>query len=138
MKNKGLKELYSLVKDGTLHWNGDTEDNKINIYIGQSQIEYVISQSVDIKQDLSCIEKNSNEELFTFLNFLKLNFSNSNTNENYSVEIDFTLYKLLSKIVSGYRPNLKDKKLNIKFNDFIEAIIKSGRKNEVLFCQTEE
>lgn len=134
--NKGvktkLKDLYSLVKEGTLHWNGDTEDSRINVYIGQAQTDYTISQFVDIKQDLSNIVSNPEEELQTFLNTLKLEYKNSKTEESYRVEIDFNLYRLLSKIVNGYRPNLKDKKLNIKFNDFVEAIVKSGSKDEIL------
>lgn len=134
--NKGnklqLKDLYNLVKDGVLHWNGDTEDSKINIYIGQAQTEYIISQSVNFKQDLSNLKINQDSELHTFLNSLMLWYKNLSTEEIYKVEIDYTLYQLLSKIVSGYRPNFKDKKLNIKFNDFVILIIKSGTKDETL------
>lgn len=131
-KKQKLKELYNLVKEGMLHWNGDTEDSKINIYIGQAQMEYRISQFVNIKEDLSLIEKNEEEELFNFTNSLKLDFKNEKNDRIYKVEIDYMLYQLLAKIVSGYRPNLKDKKLNIKFNDFVEAIVKSGSKDETI------
>lgn len=134
--NKGtkqkLRDLYSLVKEGTLRWNGDTEDSRVNVYIGQAQTKYEISQYVKLKQDLSTINEKNEMELFSFTNSLILNFSNIKNDEKYKVEIDFKLFDLLAKIVSGYRPNLKDKKLNIKFNDFVEAIIQSGTKDEVL------
>lgn len=134
--NKGmkikLKDLYSLVKDGALHWNGDTDENRINIYIGQAQTHYSISQYTYIKQDLSSLFEHPDDELFSFSNSLVLNFKNTNSVETYKVEIDFTLFELLAKIVSGYRPNLKDKKLNIKFNEFVESVIRNGSKDETL------
>lgn len=131
-KKQKLRNLYNLVKEGVLHWNGDTEDSRINIYIGQAQTQYTISQFVNIKQELSFLTEKEDKELFSFINSLVLNFKNTKNEERYKIEIDFTLYELLAKIVSGYRPNLKDKKLNIKFNDFVESIIRSGSKEETL------
>jgi len=129
-----LKELYGMVKEGALLWNGEADDGMV-IFIGKPQTRYVISQIVDVKPSLSNLEKKDTNKLYRFSNTIFLRFEDNKSNTHFTVDVDYTLYELLSKILKGYRPNMKDKNLNIKFNNFVSQLALVGSKDEVIMIK---
>lgn len=129
---KELKELYTIVKEGALSWNGECNENEIAIYLGKVQNQFLIKQRVDIKRSVSNLEELEDMELFKFMSNIELKFKNDQFNKNLDVEIDINLFKLLIDVCQGYRPNKKDKNLYIKFNDFINQIESVGSQRETL------
>lgn len=138
--NKGekakLKELYAQVKEGILKWNGETDKNQINIFIGKSQLKYKISEQIDIKFDTSNIPTSSEIELNKFVTVMELKFKCENRHESYTVDIDYSLYHLLRRIAQGYRPNKKDKNQFIKFIEFMTKLELAGsQKTQLTFTE---
>lgn len=138
--NKGekskLKDLYNEIKSGITNWNGEAEKNHINIFLGQNQIKYKISEELDIKADVSNLKNTSDTELIKFLTKLKLRFKTEKEDKGKELDIDYTLYNLLNKVGKGYRPNKKDKNHFIKFIEYISKLEESGSQNErIIFIE---
>lgn len=138
--NKGdkvkLKNLYNNVKEGIMKWNGETDKNHINIFMGKNQIKYKASEKIDLKPDTSNLPKNDDNDLKKFIGDLKLKYKGENTDKSYEIEIDYTLYKLLLQVNKGYRPNKKDKNHFIKFIEFINKLEEAGSQNEeIIFTE---
>lgn len=134
--NKGdkhkLKNLYNIVKSGILKWNGESEKDQINIFMGKNQIKFKISQNIELKPNTSNLLENEANELKKFNTTLKLQYKNENKDKSYEIDIDFSLYKLLIKITNGYRPNKKDKNQFINFIQFINKLEETGSQNDKL------
>jgi len=130
-----LKELYGTVKEGALRWNGEADDNGMVVFIGKPQTRYVISQTVDVKPLLSNLKKKDTNKLYQFSNTIFLHYEDNKSNKCFEVEVDYTLYEILTKILKGYRPNMKDKNLNIKFNNFVSQLGLAGSKDELVIIK---
>lgn len=134
--NKGdkskLKKLYSDIKEAIMKWNGEADKSHINIFLGKNQIKYKVSEEIELKADVSNLPKNQDIELKKFLTTIKLSYKKDGMKESYDIDLDFALYDLLQKVVSGYRPNKKDKNHFIKFIEFINKIEEIGSKDEKL------
>lgn len=134
--NKGekskLKDLYSFIKDGIFKWNGESEKNSINIFLGKNQIKYKISEEIELKADVSNLSICSDSELIKFLNTMEIRFKGDRLERSEGIEIDYSLYQLLKKITKGYRPNKKDRNQFIKFIEFINKLELAGSQDESL------
>lgn len=127
-----LKTLYDNVKNGILKWNGETEIDQINIFIGKNQIKYKVSEDIELKVDISNLPKSNQLELKKFATVMILKYKNEKLNKSYKIDVDFSLYNLLLQVIDGYRPNKKYKNHFIKFIDFINKISETGSQNEKL------
>lgn len=134
--NKGekskLKDLYGFIKNGVLKWNGEADKNSINIFIGNNQTKYKVSEEIEFKADISNLPYNKDNELIKFLNTMEIKFKNDKSGSSETIDIDYSLYQLLKKVTNGYRPNKKDKNQFIKFVEFINKLESSGSQNESL------
>ena len=130
-KNK-LKDLYVFIKDGIFKWNGESEKNSINIFLGKNQIKYKISEKIELKADTSNLPICSDSELIKFLNTMEIKFKGDSLEKSEGIEIDYSLYKLLKKVTKGYRPNKKDRNQFIKFIEFINKLELSGSQDQSL------
>ena len=133
--NKGdkreLKSIYRNVKTAILKWNGDSEEKEINIFIGKKQSKYKISEEIEIKPDTTNLSTNSDVKLERFLEDLNLIYKVKD--RCFDFDIDYSLYKTLSKINRGYRPNKIDKSHYIKFVESLNNIIECGSQDEFIF-----
>lgn len=129
-----LKTLYTEIKDGIVKWNGETDKDCINIFIGKNQIKYKVSEELEIKGDLSGLPTSigNDSEIKKFLTTVKLKYKKEKDDKSYDIEIDYPLYELLQKVIHGYRPNKKDKNHFIKFIEFVNRLEDLGSRNEKL------
>jgi len=130
-----LRNAYTLVKQGALHWNGNADNEAMIVPTNNVQTKYSISQKVDIKQSLENVKDKGKTEIERFSNVMYMDFTNQKSSSMFEIEVDYALYDLLSKIVNGYRPNMKDKSLNVKFTNFVDKISHIGSKDEVIYIQ---
>lgn len=134
--NKGdkakLKNVYTTIRDGITKWNGDSEKNYMNIFIGKNQIKYKVSEKIEFKADTSNLPKNNDNELKKFIGNLKLRYKSEKEEKSYEIDIDYSLYRLLVQVNNGYRPNKKDKNHFIKFIEFVNKLESIGSQNEEL------
>ena len=134
--NKGdkskLKNLYSEIKEGIVKWNGEADKKYINIFLGKNQIKYKVSEELELKADTSNLPLNEESELIKFLNTMEIKYKGERLDKSCGIDIDFSLYELLNKVINGYRPNRKDKNHFIKFIEFINKLEESGSQDEQL------
>ncbi|MBU5310511.1 DNA phosphorothioation-dependent restriction protein DptF [Tissierella carlieri] len=127
-----LKGLYDNVKNGILRWNGESDKDQINIFMGKKQIKYKISEDIELKVDTSNLPENEEVELKKFATILSLQYKSEKLEKAYEVNIDFNLYRLLIQVNNGYRPNKKDKNNFINFIEFINKLEETGSQNQKL------
>lgn len=130
-----LRDAYNLVKQAALNWNGSAENDEMLVPTNSMQTKYKLSQKVDIKQSLNNVVNRNELEIERFSNVLYMNYVSSMSGKNFEIEVDYSLYSLLCKIVNGYRPNMKDKSINVKFSNFVDKISHIGSKDEIIYIQ---
>lgn len=138
--NKGdkskLKGLYNEIKEGIVKWNGEADKKYINIFLGKNQVKYKVSEELELKADVSNLPLNNEIELIKFLNDIEIKYKGQRIDKSFAIDIDFSLYELLNKVINGYRPNKKDKNHFIKFIEFINKIEESGSQDEqIIFTE---
>lgn len=137
--NKGckteLKSLYDCIKDAIYKWNGASDIDSINIFLGRNQTQYKISQKLSLSPNVSDLNINEDEELYKFIPYLILEFKRESGSKIYEINIDFSLYRLLIKVIEGYRPNKKDKSNYVNFVEFMEKALELGEQNKELFFE---
>lgn len=130
-----LRASYNIVRQASLNWNGSSANDEMLIITNSLQTKYKLSQKIEIKQSLDNIVERKESEVERFSNTLFMDYINDKSGNKFEIEVDYSLYSLLNKIVEGYRPNMKDKSINVKFSDFVEKISRVGSKSETIFVK---
>ena len=134
--NKGdkirLRSVYDNVKEGIMKWNGEANKDYLNIFIGRNQTKYKISEKIQLKADTKNLRQNDESDLKKFIGTLTLQYRNVVTDKIYAIDIDYSLYKLLLQVNSGYRPNKKDKNHFINFIEFVSKLEDIGSQDKEL------
>lgn len=130
-KYKNLKEVYSIVERGILAWNGPAGKNEMQLPVGTKKVKYHLIQKVEIKAlpDIEPTEMKNKSVCFRDELQLKFRYGSDKT---AVLEIDFSLYSLLKKVIKGYIPSIIDKRVNVKCVEFIKKISSGGKKKEEL------
>jgi DNA phosphorothioation-dependent restriction protein DptF len=130
-----LREAYNIVKQAALNWNGNSDSDEMLLTTNSLQTKYKISQKIEIKQSLGNVVARKESEIERFSNTLYMNYVNEKSGQKFEIEVDYSLYSLLNKIVEGYRPNMKDKSINVKFSNFVEKVSHVGSMSDTLFIK---
>ena len=91
-------------------------------------------QKIEIKKKIDNLPNNLRDELCSFRDELRLKYKYSGSLEA-ELDVDFSLYKLLKRIVNGYVPSINDKRVNVKCVEFINKISRGGTKMEWLYIR---
>ena len=135
---KKLGELYKSTRRAILGWNGQFEDDYICIDDTNDQL-WLLEQ-LQIK---SVINKNAQKNNGTIQRFspsliLRFQKANSSTNETAELNMDFSLYELVSDMKDGYRPTVQDKNRHADFVSFVKQLIEFGNKSEKIMLVPKE
>ena len=128
---KCLKDVYNIVERGVLAWNGPVEKNEMRIPINDKKTNYHLIQEIQIKALPESNDKDKKEILYSFRDELKLKYKYGD-NRSAELDVDYTLYSLLKRVIHGYIPSLNDKRVNVKCMEFIKKISGGGKKLEAL------
>lgn len=127
--NYKLKDLYKNVKKAIYQWNGSTNfgsgKNNIIVPIGRRQLKYRAIQDATIQVEMSKDKKKEVNEIQEFDSVLRLKFRTS-SDQVMEISIDYNLFCLLSKVISGYRPNRIDRYNHADFDNFVKIITLSA------------
>jgi len=136
----GLKEINELVKNVALLWNGSTlEKNKIMFNSISKHSSYRLFRTIHF---ISILPRPSDKlqanVLHQFLTEVKIKFKkptthNSERDNVISIDVDYSLFLLLQKVKSGYRPNKLDRNSFINFVSLVDNLIYDNSENEELF-----
>lgn len=134
---RGLKMLFKEVEDAIFAWQGSPTNYKKYIYIENNNRDYLIAEKLDIEpfipKEITREVPTNGQNIEAFTTQIVIGFK-SKENDNYAtVNIDYVLYKLIKKVLDGYRPNKSDKEKAVNFVTFITKILTYGnQKEEVL------
>ena len=131
-----LKPLNEMTKEVIFIWNGRADKGEINLSSADYLENYKISQK--LSPDIVPEKKNSSvtEDIDRFSHKIPIVFKPDRyTYDKVKVDIDFSLFVLMKKIMNGYTPNILDRRKFIKFSEFINNLSSFGKKNEELFVK---
>lgn len=127
VKNKKeLKSLYEKIKTAIFKWRGSPK--KDYIYMNKPTEKFRLAQKLTPVPSINHIKANSADVLESFKSAIRLVYKGENGEDRVELEIDFPLYKLLTQVLDGYRPNKKDEEDAIKFVEFVDKLMKLGEK----------
>ena len=128
----GFKELFEKVKGAVFRWKGSPKKNYILI---EELSNFNIAERIDLKPDLVNIQNPAGELGNRFKTDILLKFKVNHNENTIPLSIDYTLYKMITKLNNGYKPNKNDKEDLVIFNEFIDELIKNGSSDEELLIE---
>ncbi len=123
-KIEKLQSLYSKVENAVYQWCGNEMDG--NICLDDTREGFTLYESLEFDECLDNIpDKNNDKELNKFLPTIVVEF-NSGEDKPVALEIDFSLYSIISKLNKGYVQTADDRNNHADFISFIGKILKTG------------
>lgn len=129
-----LKKVYNVVEKGILAWNGKVNQDEMQLPIGSKKTYFHLVQKIEIKKKIDNLPNQAQGELYSFRDELSLKYKYAGSCEA-ELDVDFSLYKLLKRILNGYVPSINDKRVNVKCVEFINKISQGGTKMEKLYIR---
>ena len=129
-----MKNMYNIVEKGILAWNGQVNQDEMQLLSGNKKTDFHLIQKIEIKKKIEKLPKQVQGELCSFKDELRLKYKYSG-DEEAELDVDFSLYKLLKRVVNGYVPSMTDKRVNVKCVEFINKISYGGSKMEKLYIR---
>jgi len=129
-----IKKFYSEFEDLMFKWKGQLQ--KGYILINQPNDVYRLAQQFKPSPFLEdfIIPQQPHDRLLYFKDNITIMFSRKQNSYETTVklEIDFTLYNLLFKVVEGYRPTQVDEEVAVNFMEFLDRMMDFGNRKEEL------
>lgn len=133
--NKGnlpyLGKLYNLVENAVKKWYGDPKKgDKVVLKLGRRQTKYRVFKDFVLTPEPYTPSLTKEKVLHQFIHeFIVCYKAPNEENEDIRIAIDFSLFKTLKMINSGYRPNRKDNNNFIYFVYFIREVTEEKQQN---------
>lgn len=125
-----IEKVYEQLKLAIFKWRGTPKRGYI--YINKPNEKTRLAQYLNLRPSINHLKPFHREQtLFNFKPTITIGFR-SNEEKVALLDIDYSLYQLLSNVIAGYCPNKKDEEEAIKFVEFLEEIMKFGNKKEEL------
>lgn len=132
-----LKNIYSVVEKGILAWNGKVNQDEMQLPAKSKKTDFHLIQKIEIKRkvdNLPALPDQPMGELGSFRDELRLKYKFADSCEA-ELDVDFSLYKLLKRVLNGYVPSINDKRVNVKCVEFINKISQGGTKMEKIYIR---
>lgn len=130
--NTELINLTDEIKESIFNWYGKLKEDVLCINVME---KFRIGERIDIT--FEDFQKFSfNDKTNRFKTSIQLYFS-SDGHTPIKLNLDYSLYDMISKINNGYTPNSTDKKDLILFNEFINQLIVSNKDEDYLIYHQE-
>jgi DNA phosphorothioation-dependent restriction protein DptF len=128
---KELKALYRLVKNAVISWRGQAGTGKINVDVGRQQLDYRISESIEIKPAPPTTSNSFAEKITEFNATIPLLFHVNG--EEIPIAISYNLFHLVIKIKNGYRSTNLDHSNFVVFDQFVQTAVAAGAGQKKMF-----
>ena len=128
----GFKELFERVRGAVFRWKGSPMKNFILI---DELKNFNIAEKIDLSLVLTKKDDSDTELGNRFKTDIVLNFKVNDHEEPVSLNIDYTLYTMITKLNKGYKPNKNDKEDLVVFREFIDELIKKGSSDKQLLIE---
>ncbi|WP_079478871.1 DNA phosphorothioation-dependent restriction protein DptF [Halobacillus salinus] len=125
-----IRDVYDTVRKAIFAWKGSPK--KGYVYINDMSESYRVAQKIDFNPSHAPKNKSIEDELETFNTTIQLAFVDQFKTKRTELEIDYPLYKLLSKVNKGYRPSKKDYEDGLAFTTFMDQLISMSKGSDLL------
>lgn len=132
-----LKPIYFMVKRCIHAWSGSTDDTS-HIISATSNVDYMISTSIDIEPDVNTTQPDDATVIEKFSPNIILRFKQRGTEQSASISIDFDLYKMLKKVANGYRPSAQDNNHFAGFVSFVKKLVYGNKQDITILHYTHD
>lgn len=128
--SNNLKNLYRTVRECVYYWNGSNDTQTLNLH--SHNAEYIISTPMECKIATGKEQVEKTETVFErFPSNINITLSSKkDPSKKASLSVDYDLYKMLTKIKSGYRPSVKDENMYAGFVTFEKKVSSFGESDE--------
>jgi len=119
-----LEKIYALVQDATRKWYGDPNKTDMVVFnVGNKQSKHRVFKSFKAEPSIKRVEELNLDVLTRFLPEFSIKFKVDGEAEPARMQVDFSLYKILNQIITGYLPNRKDSNNYLSFVGLINRLI---------------
>ena len=133
-EQKHLKNLISDIEHAIFTWKGRLSNDYICI---EKLNKFKLGKSLNI--EFKGISNLGAGDLNRFKTSMSLPFfKNGCPDESIKLNVDYSLYEVITKLVKGYKPNNSEQKDLILFNEFIDNIISFNSSNKCFICSNDE
>lgn len=127
---KKLDRLYGIVEKALTQWCGADEDG--NLCLDDKHDGFSLYEAVEFNENLDQLPKASGEdELQRFIPSIVASFY-GNDDEVINLDLDYSLYELLSRLNSGYIQTANDRNNHADFISFVDKILQTGQLTKVV------
>lgn len=125
-----LGDLYASVEDAVVNWCGSEGEG--TICIDDHHKDLSLYEKISFEPCLENIPSKVDEGmLYKFIPYLIVEYNDS-SNTPIRLDIDYSLYELISKLKAGYIPTAKDRNDQAGFVGFIAKLLKTGNADKFL------
>lgn len=133
-EQKYLKNLISDIKSAIFKWKGKVSDDYICI---ENLDKFKLGKYLTM--EFKGISGLQSDDLNRFKTSMLLPFYKDGDEDNsINLNVDYSLYEVITKLVKGYKPNNSEQKDLILFNEFIDNLIAANSSNKCLICNHNE
>lgn len=119
-----LSNLYSDIEEAVTNWCGNESEG--NICIDDQHKNFALYENIDFEAYLDNMpEERSEESIKRFLPYIVVEFQGEN-NTSIRLDVDYSLYELISKLKRGYVQTAEDRNNHADFISFISKLLKTG------------
>ncbi len=129
---QAVKQAYRLIGDATLAWYGAGSKGEMLVQLGNPQLDYRLSQRVDLRPIMPELSAENSERLNRFTLALPFCFALGKGTRKETLYVDYRLYEISRRVVEGYRPNNADHTSFVTFSSFVECAAENGEMTEHL------
>lgn len=125
---KQLKKLYESTKKAIMNWDGQFDSDYI--CIDDSNERFWVIEQLLIQSAIYQSKVIDTDEVQRFSTNVRIRFKKSNGNdlETAEIDMDYSLFEMVSAMREGYRPTVQDKNKHADFVSFVQRLIEFGNK----------
>lgn len=122
---KELGNLYGMVENALAQWCGSDEDG--NLCLDDRHIDFSLYEAIEFSENLDDLPQPTDEtELHRFIPYVIVSFD-GNDGDIIHLDIDYSLYELLSKLNLGYIQTANDRNNHADFISFAKRMLQTGQ-----------
>ncbi len=121
-------DLFREIKDAIFLWKGSNEKNKICIDTLNS---FKVYKNLRLKHVDKSKKHFSDKSINRFKTEIKIIFLLQSNKEQIPLNVDFSLYESISKLLKGFKPNQSDKDDLINLDEFINALLSKDSEKDL-------
>lgn len=124
----GYSDLFKEIKEAIFQWKGSNEKNMMCINILDS---FKVYKSLRLKQVDRSKKYLSEDSCNRFKTEIKIVFLLQSNNEEISLNVDYSLYESISKLLNGFRPSQSDREDLINLDEFINDLLSKDSEKDL-------